>query len=51
MREELSDARMEHIRWVEQIKAAMEKGVLPELTNHHDCNLGKWLYTKGKLKF
>ncbi|MBF0286423.1 MAG: CZB domain-containing protein [SAR324 cluster bacterium] len=48
---EIATTRMEHIRWVEQIKAALQKGKLPQMANYCDCELGKWLDEQGKKKY
>jgi len=43
---DISKARLQHIHWTEQVISALKKGQLPEISNHHECELGKWLHTQ-----
>ncbi|MBF0470663.1 MAG: CZB domain-containing protein [Gammaproteobacteria bacterium] len=44
---DLTTARMVHIRWIEQIKEALQRGDVPHLDHYKNCDLGQWLYQKG----
>ena len=42
---DITKARLQHIHWTEQVIGAIKKGKLPEVSNHKECDLGKWLQT------
>lgn len=46
--------KSQHRAWEKRLKAYFEgKGVMsePEAFSHEDCDLGKWLYSEGMVKY
>lgn len=47
-------ARLDHLEWKRKLKSSLEDAGEPSewlAISHKDCDLGKWLYSRGLQKY